>query len=218
MLVLLFILFCFVQAQDSASNQPTTKRGRPIYFTFYGTVGIPINDFKNYSKVQGGGGLEFGIGFLDKKKSLSAGATLFVLSTGSKKDTYQGAEVKTSSALFLIGPMMRWAPVVSWRIVPFVSASAGVGISSTSTTSQIVDKATFIEQFTGMQESDIVTTTYQKDSGGYSLGYSLSAGILIKPAFILKFSYFGISKVKYVNKDDVTVENGELLYRSSVIP
>ena len=217
-LFLVSCFFCVAQSQDTTHNYPMTKNGRPIYFSLIGQVGIPMKDFKNYSKVQGGGGLEIGLGFKGEKRSLSGGLTLLALTTGSKKDTYQGVEVKTSSGLFLVGPMMRWAPVVPWRVVPFISAAVGPGISSTSTSSEIVDKATFLEQFFGMQDSDITSTTYHKDSGGVGAGYSLSAGVLIKPAFILTFSYFSINNVKYVNKDDVAVNNGELVYKSNVIP
>lgn len=217
-LFLVSCTFSFAQSQGSAHEYPITKRGRPIYAAVVGEIGIPILDFRNYAKVQGGVGFEAGLGFLDNKRSLSAGGTFFGTFTGAKKDTYRGAEIKTSTALMMIGPMLRWAPVVPWRVVPFISAAGGLGVSSTSTTSEIVDKATFIEQFFGMQESDIVDTTSEKESGGVSAGYSLAAGILIKPAFVLKFSYFGINNVKHVDKDDVTVENGEIIYHTNVIP
>lgn len=202
---------------QTTTPYPTTKGGRPIYFSLAPQIGIPVGQFRNYSKVQGGADLAAAIGF-KANPSFSAGAAFSVLGTGAKIDNYRGLQVKTDGALFMVGPMVRWAPVTSWRIVPFVGVSSGLGISSTTTTSEIVDKATFFEQFVGWQEEDIVNTTTHMQSGGTSLGYSLSAGVLIKPAFTLAVTYFAIDQVKYVNKDDVSFADGEISYTSNVVP
>ena len=192
-----------------AFSESSTNR---FSLALVGQLGIPIAQFKEHAHPQAGFRFEFGYAIFKAVPSISLGGELSGTFTGAKKDIYKGTEIKTSSSLVHLYPMLRWAPKTKKRIAYYIDAAAGYSGAGTETTSTVVDKATFLEQILGSQPDDIVETVNHKKASFNGFGYSLGAGINIRPCFSIGVRYHHINNIKYANKDEVSVVNTEIIY------
>jgi opacity protein-like surface antigen len=192
--------------------------GNRFHMGLVGQMGIPMGQFKEYANPQGGVRFEVGYAIFKAVPSITIGGELSGTFTGAKKDIYKGAEIKTSSSLVHLYPMLRWAPKTKKRIAFYVDAAAGYTGAGTETTSTIVDKATFLEQILGSQPDDIVETVTHKNASFNGFGYSIGAGINFRPCISIGVRYHHINNIKYANKDEVSVVNTEIIYVYREIP
>lgn len=179
-------------------------------------VAKPIGEFNDKLSKKVLWGLDFGLVVVPYKKAAfwETGLQIGVLFPGSRKDKWNGIELKTSSALADFNLINRFRPFRQHHVEPFLDLSGGISYSSVSSSYEITDKATFLEEFF-LDEEDEVETEVVKDFRHASWGVGIGAGVIINRTFIFELSYNYSPEVEFVNKEDVTVEGGEVIYRSS---
>ena len=206
-----------LSAQDNEifAVTPAKKASKKLYIQISGQLALPQNEFKQYSKPWGGFRIDAGTPIKDNP--LSFGGEISFFPSGSKKDVFKGIEVETSSLLFNLHPFLRWVPNGSAKVKPFIDVSTGLTVTSTSTTSKIIDEPTFLEQVLFGEETEVQTTTHM-DSGGANISYSVGAGLRIGNFFILGIRYQQVNQIKYANHNQVFVSNDKIVYEVHKIP
>ena len=195
---------------DLVNHQPS------VYFSILGQVSVPKNEFRNYSNVRGGLRIEAGVPF-KSNRSFSVGGNLSLIFSSPKEDRFKGLSVKTETSVIGLHPFIRWAPQSASPIKPYIDVSAGVTTSYTQTTSEVVDKPTFLEQVLFGKETEVETTTHKEQSAS-NLSYSLGAGLKLGKWLSVGVRYEKVRPIRYADKNNVYVHNAEIVYDTKRIP
>ena len=219
---LLFLAFVLVFGYQLSKAQEYTEEssesGVVVHPTVNLLIGNPVQDFwETYSK-QRLWGFDIGVVFpLNKSPWFQPGVLFEVYPFGTDKATYKGIEVKTSGA-FIKGNMVgRFRFLNEQNISPFIELGYGFNLSSTSTTYEIVDEATFFEEFF-LDEEDVSETVTVKDHTHGAHNFNAGAGIVFNRLITFQVKYNLTSVMRYVERDDVKVTDNSVTYRISESP
>ena len=130
------------------------------------------------------------------------------------KDNWKGIEINSTGAFFKLNLVNRFRIYKRGIIDPFVEMVFGFNWSSTSTTYQIVDEATFFEEFF-LGLDDEVQIVSVKEHEDVTMNMGIGAGVFIADIGMvtLKFNYS--PEIEYVTKENIIVNNDELTYLPS---
>jgi hypothetical protein len=202
------------RAQDM--DDSTGRGGQHIYFSFLGQLGIPQSDFRQYAKTRGGFRVEAGVP-IKANSAFSAGAEISALFSSPKKDYFKGIGVNTESILINLQPFLRWTPKKQHTVRPFLDVSAGLTAVATQTTSEIIDRATFLEEILFGSDTQVVTVTHEEQSA-VSFSYSAGMGFVIANWFMIGVRYQNVNRIKYVDKNAVYIDKSQIVYEEKRIP
>ena len=211
--LLLVTLSTIVYAQEEGKTSPLGKKG---YGSITGLFAIPQAELKEFSKNRGGFALEIG-SYFTENSPLSFGGEFSMLLSSSKKDHLLGLEIETSTLYLDLQPYLRWSPARKSSFYPFIDVSAGMALTNTETTSEIVDEPTFIEEVLFGQQTEVDITSHENNTS-VGFGYSLGGGLVIAHHLKLGVRYQATSKMNYVDKDAVYVKDSRLVYEKHKIP
>ena len=136
----------------------------------------------------------------------------FLLS--NKDDMWKGIEVKTSRAFFKLNFINRIKPLAPATVDPFFEFGYGVNISSTSTQYEIVDKATFAEEFF-LGEEDNIETVNVKDFADAQHNISIGVGAIIAQHITVQLKYSYSPEIEFIEAKNIFVVNDRIEYKPS---
>lgn len=202
------------QAQDMDDSSGLGRQN--IYFSFLGQLGIPQSDFRQYAKTRGGLRVEAGVP-IKVNSAFSAGAEISALFSSPKRDYFKGIDINTESILINVQPFLRWTPKKQHAVRPFVDVSAGLTAVATQTTSEIIDRATFLEEILFGSATQVVTVSHEEQSA-VSFSYGAGMGFVIAKWFMVGVRYQNVTRINYVDKNGVHVDKGRIVYEEKRIP
>ena len=203
----------------SEGSTESSKPSRPFYIGLFSQLAIPQGTFKEYSNARAGFRIEAGRSFKNNP-AIGGGMEFSAIFSGSKKDVFRGMEVKTSSTLFEIHPFVRWTPIKKQTLKPYMDFSTGITVAYTSTNSKIVHSVpadTFLEQVLFGDDTQVETVS-QKHNTSTNLSFSIGTGVIIKNLLMVGIRYQHTNPVRYIDKNDVYIENNAIQYDVKHIP
>jgi hypothetical protein len=138
---------------------------QPIGYAQIGVdTSIPFGELREKMTRKVLWGLEID-GFLSPFKrspTIETGLQIAMVFPSERKDEWNGLELKTASALVCFNMVGRFRPSNEQFLKPFFDVAAGLSYSSTTSSYEIVDRATFLEKFL-LNEQDYVETHSVKE-------------------------------------------------------
>ncbi|MCU4165186.1 hypothetical protein [Carboxylicivirga caseinilyticus] len=134
-----------------------------------------------------------------------------------KNETWKGARINTTGAIIKANLFTRFKFYEGAMVSPFIETAFGLNLGATSTTTKIVDEATFLEQFFLNAEDEIETVTLVEH---YDTNYNtmLGVGCVIKQLISIQVKYnFGPS-LEYIKKDNIIVSSRRISYKPVKAP
>jgi hypothetical protein len=213
--LLLFLLgialFSSSPAQENEFNNPLR-----FYPTVNLLIGNPVQDFwENYSK-QRLWGFNFDLVFnlAQTARWWQPGLQFDIYPFGNKKGTWNGIEVTTSGAFVKANIINRLRFLSESKVSPFVELGYGIHLSSTTTSYEIVDEATFFEEFF-LNEEDEYETVNAKEFFDASHNFAVGAGLVFNRVITFQVKYNVTPTLTYVQKDDVKVSGNLIDYETT---
>ena len=215
--ILFLHLSCHAQGKmPVAEGSQSGRKSTPLYFSIDGIMAIPVASLKSYSKVRGG--FRFALGKPLKAYSpLSVGLEFGGIFSGSRTDKFKGLDVNTSTSVLEFQSFLRYVPKNKHQVQPFFDFPIGIMAANTTTTSEIVDEPTFLEQVLFGSEAHVETTTHQS-GGSTNLSYGIGAGVIIKNFIMVGVRYQHANPVDYINTNNVSVKDSAVQYEVNRIP
>lgn len=212
---ILLILFLILISKFSFS-QEKKKNKLDFYPTINVLMGNAIDEFhENFSKnTLWGFNVDGVISPFQEAKAWELGAQLEFYFTGSREDVWNGIEVKSQSSFIRLNFVNRIRPFKKGPVDPFLEFSYGLNTSITTTSYEIVDEATFFEQFL-LKREDVVNTETVKDYYDVSQNFAIGIGMVIKNIAVLQVKYNYNPEISYIQKEDITVTNYSVRYDPS---
>ena len=207
------------QETFSEGSTQSSKPSRPFYMGLFSQLAIPQGTFKEYSNARAGFRVEAGRSFKNNP-AIAGGMEFSAIFSGSKKDIFRDMEVKTNSSLYEIHPFVRWTPIKKQTLKPYIDFSTGITVAYTSTNSKIVHSVpadSFVEQLLFGDETQVETVS-QKHNTSANLSFSIGTGVIIKKLLMVGIRYQHTNPVRYVDKNDVYIENNTIQYNVKRIP
>ena len=203
---------CCLCTLSMAQDEVRNKLG--FYPTASFLTGFPAGTFQSDfdRKVLFGFNVDGVITPVKKNHFWQPGAQIEFLLTGNKKDTWKGIEVETGGAFIKLNLINRIRPSHTGKIDPFFEFAYGLNISSTTTNYQIIDEATFWEEFLLGQDDEIVTVEL-KDYTDTSSNLAIGIGAFIRNMVVVQLKYNVSPHIGFVTKEDIVVENERIDYR-----
>ena len=210
-----FIL-CTASAQEFESPDTTWLNTFNFYPSITLTEGNPIGEFKNSlsRKALWGGTIDVVFRAFDNLPAWEPGGSLEFLSLGQRKDSWNGIEVTTSSALIRLNLMSRIRPLKEGMFNPFFEFTYGIDINSTSTSYEIVDRATFADKFF-FGDQDKVENVDVHSFNDYSPNVGIGLGMVIDRLVTVQIQYNYCPTVDFIDAQNVTVVNDTVEYGRS---
>ena len=178
-------------------------------------VAKPSAEFKDAMEKNTLWGFNFDVVFRPFKNAtfFQPGAQFEFLFPTNEKDRLHGAKIKTTGALIKANALTRIKFYEGSKFSPFVESGIGLNLSSTSTTTKIVDETTFFEQFfLGADDYHIETKTLTEHSyANYSA--FLGVGCVINEIFSVQLKYYYGPHLEYVKKEDIVVDSEGINYK-----
>jgi hypothetical protein len=213
-------LFLFSHESIAQDYLSAGQEGQPkipkIWVGADAQIAIPLASLKEFSKTRGGIRLEVGKPF-KASPSLSVGLEFSGVFSGSRDDKFKGMDVNTSTTLVSLQPFIRWAPTNKAAVNPFFDFSMGIMASSTATTSEIVDEATFLEEVLLGKEDEVETITHQT-GGSANFSLSAGAGVTIKKFIRVGVRYHHTYPVDYIDTEKISIKDTSIHYEVNRIP
>ena len=207
---------CYAQGETPVDEGSQPRKPAHFYVSLDGIMAIPVASLKTYSNIRGGFRFALG-GPLKANSPLSLGLELGGIFSGSKKDKFKGLDVKTSTTIVELQPVLRYIPKNKHVVDPYFEFAIGIMAASTSTTSEIVDEPTFLEEVLFGSETQVETTTHQR-GGSTNLSYGLGAGVIISDCVTIGVRYQHANPVEYIDFNNVFVKDGAIQYEVNRIP
>lgn len=146
--------------------------------------------------------------------SVETGLQIAMVFPSERKDEWNGLELKTSSTLVCFNLAGRFRPSKGNFVEPVFDVGGGLSYSSTTSSYEIVDRATFLEKFL-LNEQDYVETHNVKEFGQSSWNIGFGAGVIINKTFVAQVRYNYSPEVVFINKEDVTIVDNQVSYKTS---
>jgi hypothetical protein len=202
---------CSLYNAGMAQGEERNKLG--FYPTISFLTGFPAGTFKtDYDcKVILGFNIDGVINPLKKNHFWQPGAQVEFLLTGNKKDTWKGIEVETGGAFIKLNIINRIRPSHTGKIDPFFEFAYGLNISSTTTSYEIVDEATFWEEFFLDQDDEIITEQLN-DYTDTASNLAIGIGAFIKNLVVVQVKYNMSPEIGFVTKEGIVVVNDRIDY------
>ena len=207
---------CYAQGEMPVDDGCQGRKPVHFYLSMEGIMAVPVAPLKTYSDVRGGVRFALG-GPLKASSPFSVGLELGGIFSGSKKDKFKGLDVKTSTTMVELQPVLRYIPKMKHALDPYFEFTIGIMAASTITTSEIVDEPTFLEEVLFGSETQVETTTHQR-GGSTNLSYGLGAGVIINDCVTVGVRYQHANPVDYIDFNNVSVNNGAIQYEVNRIP
>lgn len=209
---IILLLFCFFSKVGFAQNAERNRLG--FYPTISFLTSFPAGTFKaDFDRdVLLGFNVDGVITPVKKNHFWQPGAQIELLLTSNKKDAWKGIEVETGSAFFKFNLINRIRPSYTGRIDPFFEVAYGLNVSSTTTNYEIVDEATFWEEFLLGQEDEIQTVQI-KEHNDISSNFAIGIGAFIKNLLMVQLKYNVSPNIEFVNKENIVIINDSVQYQ-----
>lgn len=201
-----------LSAQDFAEPE-TSASQRGFDFSLNLVCGFPAYEYKQQVDRLILPGMNLDLRFYPSKQTSNwmCGLLFEALYAGSSKDNWEGMQLQSSSGLFQIALVNRIQANPHRPVRPYAEFGIGLGISSTSSTYDVYDRASFVEWFF-LGEEDQVYTFSVKDHTDRTTTYSAALGILIKKGLNLQLKYTYMPDVFYVKPEGIQIRGSEVLY------
>ena len=144
---------------------------------------------------------------------LETGAGLGLVFIGDQTDNADGLQISTSSTVLSVNYLLGAVVPLSENFSIRVNASTGVNISNTTSSYEIVDRATFLEDLLGIQDEDIIEKVQVNEFTDTGPMYRIGGGLLFKNTIYLNFSYTTGGSLRFVTRDGISVEGDTIVYR-----
>ena len=205
-------------AQDVDENTTNNNENKTInmFIGATGQLAIPIRTFKDYANTMGGFRIEAGKRFT-LESAFRYGIAFTALFAGSREDNFKGMNLKTQSSIMEIQPLIRVSSPKPSIIKPYFDFSAGLLINVTQSTTEIIDRPTFLEQVLFNQDQEVESTNH-KDHASANFSFGIGAGIIFKEVWTLGVRYHHANAINYVDKDKVYVSDGSIRYDTKQVP
>lgn len=183
-----------------------------FYPTINLLIGNPVQEFwANYSKQRlWGGNLDIVCAPFKKARFIEPGIQFEIYPSANLKDTWDGIEVETSSFFVRFNAMTRLRINRSSNLAPYLEFGYGLNLSSTTTSYEIVDKASFWGSLLG--EEDEYEEVTLNDFEDYSQNFYAGVGLNLYRWITLQVKYNYSPLISYVQKDDIYVSDSEVKY------
>jgi len=205
-ILLLFLISPFLAfAQEPAD---TTWQKPTGYLTFSPAISRLLGEFSDTMNKKFIWGFNMEVAFPVSKKNpfWDMGFQLEMFFPSNKKDMWDGIELKTNTMFTKINLLNRIRPFRGLRVEPYFDLTLGLNISSTETSYEVVDKATFLEKFLFDNEDEVETVSLKKfNDTSYSLG--LGSGVIINKTFIIQVRYNYSPETEFVKRKGVIVNS-----------
>jgi hypothetical protein len=209
---IIILAFCsFLSNAGMAQDEERNKIG--FYPTISFLTAFPAGTFKNDfdRKVLLGFNVDGVIIPVKKIPFWQPGAQVEFLFTGNKKDTWKGIEVETGGAFIKLNIINRIRPSHTGKIDPFFEFAYGLNISATTTSYEIVDEATFWEEFFLNQDDEIIREQLN-DYTDTSSNLGIGIGVFIKNLVVVQVKYNISPDIGFVTKEGIVVVNDRIDY------
>lgn len=149
-----------------------------------------------------------------KIKFWNLGGQFEAFINAKNKDDYHGVELITQNVFLRLNMVNKIQPYRDMKVKPFFVIDYGFNVSSTSSSYEIVDEASFLEKFLLNEEDVVVNETVMKHSD-FNYNISLGVGLVFNELLSISCKYNYVPETTYVKKDGVYIDNGELKYKYS---
>ncbi len=216
------LLFCFIAILTNHQNL-TGQEGDSGFdnkLNFYPTInlfiGNPVQEFwSNYSKQNlWGFNIDGVITPFKKAQFFETGVQIEILPSSNRNDTWQGIEVNSSSTISRFNAISRFRVAKQSKISPYIELGYGLNITSTQTSYEIVDEATFLEVFLWEAE-DVTETVKVKDFHDYGHNLYAGVGLNLYNWINLQVKYNYSPTIEFVQKDGIKVEDSSINYETT---
>lgn len=199
-------------AQD-VSDQEINPPLRGIDFSINLVSGFPAYDYKKQIDRTILPGLNIDLRFYPARQidSWMCGLLIEGLYAGSSKESWQGMKLESSSGLFSFSLINRFQPNQDMIVKPYAEFGIGLSLSTTSSTYDVYDEASFVEWFFFGKEDEVYTFKV-KDHTDRTASYTAAVGILIKKGLNLQLKYNYMPNVTYVKPEGIQVQQGDVIY------
>jgi len=206
------LIFCCISSIGFTQDENENSLG--FYPTISFLTGFPAGTFKNDfdRKVLLGFNADGVITPLKKYHFWQPGVQVEFLLTGNKKDTWKGIKVETGGAFIKLNLINRIRPTHTGNIDPFFEFAYGLNISSTSTTYEVVDEATFWEEFL-LGADDEISTEQLNDYTDTASNLGIGIGAFIKNKIVVQMKYNISPEIGFVRRQNVVVVNDRIDYK-----
>lgn len=207
-----FILGTLILSFRAVSQETAPeKRGADVSINF--VTGITRDEFKeNYDK-SALLGFNFDVVFIPFKnaKAWKPGGQFEIFFGGQQKDQWSGIQLTSQSAFLKLNFINRFQPPRPMVVKPFLELAYGFNLNTTSSSYEVVDKASFWERFL-LNAEDLVETKTAKEYSDITHNLAIGAGIIIKNFLVLQVKYNYVPEIEYVKADGITVVDNRIVY------
>ena len=210
----MFLVLLLARPGFSQEEESEFENSKQFYPTINLLVANPVQEFwANYSK-QRLWGFNFDLVYSAVKSAMfwQPGFQLEYYPIGTQKATWHGLEVETSGAFTKINLISRFRFLNFSKLSPYIELGYGLHLSSTTTTYEIVDEATFFEEVV-FDKEDYTETVKAKEFYDATHNFSVGAGICFNRLITFQIKYNVTPLFKFVEKDDVTVTQTSIDYK-----
>ncbi len=207
------LVLLFVSANICSQEFMEEEKHSWWYPSIHLLVAAPTDEFKDAIEKTTLWGFNFDVAFRPVKGAsfFQPGAKFEFLFPSAKNDRWKGAKINTTSALIKANLFTRFKFLEGSKFSPFVEGGFGFNISSTSTTTTIVDEATFFEEFFLGEEDQVETETLLKHDDSNHNAY-VGVGFVINQIFSVMFKYSYGPGMEYIIKDNIVINNHAIDY------
>ena len=217
---MLMFFFCSSIACAQEFDGDSTNTDEWNTYSFYPTIslaeGNPMGEFKSSlsRKALWGGTIDIVFRAFDNLPAWEPGGSVEFLSLGQRKDSWNGIEVTTSSALVRLNLMSRIRPLKVGMFNPFIEITYGLDINSTSSSYEIVDRATFVDNVLFGNE-DRVEQVDVHNFNDYSPNVGIGLGMVFNRLVTVQFQYNYCPTVDFIDTQNVMVAGNTIEYGRS---
>lgn len=213
LLIALISIICSFPALSQEEEKDPNKIG--LHLSVGALAGIPQGQFARDFPRESLWGFNFDavVSPIQKHHWWKTGAQVEFFFTGTKKDTWKGLELKTKSSFVRVNFLNRIQLSHTGLVDPFLEFGLGFNVSTTTSSYQVFDEATFLEEFL-LRVEDEWETVQVKSFNDVTSNMAVGFGVIIKRIVVVKVKYDRSPQIEFVPKDGISVFNDQIQYEA----
>jgi len=211
-LILILLITLTISNWLVSQIDSTDKTG--VFISINGELASTVGEFKDAYDKDLLFGFNFDAAFIPFKnlKAWQLGGQFEIYFAGKRTDNWSGLDVTTQSNFIKLNIINRLQPYKDMPLKPFIELAYGLNTNMTATTYEVVDEASFLEEFLFNAE-DIVETETAKERYDFNHNFAIGAGIVINNIIAIQLKYNYVPEIEFVRRDGVKFNsNNEIVY------